>query len=345
MTSRTRRGAVVLAAALAAAAAVLVSATAYGVPAADAGWSAAPAPGGGSRPSAGGRAYFYLEGRPGSVLEDTVAVTNPGDRPRTVELRGADAYNTHAGAFAVRETGRSTGVGAWVALASTQVKVPPRTRAEVPFTVTVPPDAVPGDHPGAVVVTGGGRESGVRIHLRVTGPTLSALSVEDVSVAETGSGAEIHYALVNRGNTALSPRIAVRADGLFGDEVLQRDARALPMELLPGQRVRLTEKWPGAPWLDSVQVALTATAAGGAHGSATASYTAFPWAAAGFLLLGGGLAAAAAGGTYVRRRRRRASRASGAEQAGAGDGDGADDGGHEAGCERTLADTGSGAAR
>ncbi|MEU6078926.1 LPXTG cell wall anchor domain-containing protein [Streptomyces sp. NPDC047108] len=302
-------------------------------------WSAAPASGGGSRPSTGGRPYFYLEGRPGTVLEDTVTVTNSGPHARIVRLRGADGYTGDAGAFAVRGPGRSTASGSWVTLASAKVKVPPRTRADIPFTVTVPPDAVPGDHPAAIVATGGGRDAGVRLHLRVTGPTLAALSVEDVSVVRTGGGAEIHYALVNRGNTALAPRLAVRADGLFGGGTLRRAARDLPVELLPGARVRLTEQWPGAPRLDTADVTLTATAAGGARATATASYSPFPWAASAAALLG--LLAAGAGGWYLRRRRRsRAGPASGGARREEGR-----EGPHEAPGARELADAGSGAAR
>ncbi|WP_064457008.1 COG1470 family protein [Streptomyces hygroscopicus] len=218
-------------------------------------WSAAPAAGGGSTPGAGDRPYIYLEGGPGAVLQDKLSVTNRGERPRTVRLRTAD--------------------GVRVALAEPRVTVPPRTRADIPFTVTVPSDAVPGERPGTVTVSSGGREVAVRLRLRISGPTLSALSVEDVTIQGRGDGAAIRYALVNRGNTVLTPRLAVRADGLFG-QVLRRDPRTLPVELPPGERVRLTESWPHPPALDSVDVRLTVTAGGGAHATATAGYTAVP---------------------------------------------------------------------
>ncbi|WP_328910544.1 DUF916 domain-containing protein [Streptomyces sp. NBC_00234] len=261
------------------------------------GWSAGPT-GGGARPSDGGRPYFYLEGAPGTVLEDRLSVANPGRTEITVRLRGADAYNTEGGGFAVRGAKRSTGTGSWLRLASREVTVPPRTRAEVPFAVTVPPGATPGDHPGAVLAVSGGREVGVRVHLRVSGPTLAALTVEDVSL----SGRTIRYALVNRGNAALVPRLAVTADGLTG-AFPRRQARTLPLELLPGQRVELTEPWPDAPALDRVTVRLSVTAAGGARGEASAAAVYVPWAP----LTGGALAvlAAAGAGAYAWRRRGR----------------------------------------
>lgn len=265
-------------------------------------WTAQPAASGPGRGE--GRPYFYLEGLPGSVLEDRLSVTNPGAEPVTVRLRGADAYNTGGGGFAVRGAHGSTGTGAWLRTASTEVTVPGRTRADVPVSFTVPEDARPGDHPGAIVAEGGGRSVGVRVQLRVGGPTLAALTVEDVTV----SGGNIHYTLVNRGNAVLVPRLSVSADGVFG-AVLRRGARTLPVELLPGQRARLTEPWRDTPALDSVTVRLRATAAGGAHGEATASAAFVPWApvTGGALLLLG----AAAAGVYGLRRRREARRGTG----------------------------------
>ncbi|MYT27211.1 hypothetical protein GTW69_44315 [Streptomyces sp. SID7760] len=185
------------------------------------------------------------------------------------------------------------------------MRIPPRTRAVVPFTVTLPPASPPGDHPAAVIASEDGREAGVRIHLRVGGPTLAALTVEDVSVRGEGARAVVAYTLVNRGNVALVPELALRAEGLFG-EVPGRAARPLPVELLPGQRVSLTEPWPGAPVLDAVDLTLTVTAPGAAPATARASAWFAPWGIAariGAWLLGlGGVGLAAL--LLVRKRRR-----------------------------------------
>ncbi|MEU4998429.1 DUF916 domain-containing protein [Streptomyces sp. NPDC021622] len=257
-------------------------------------WSVAPSAGGGTRPAKDGRPYFYVEGTPGSVLEDTVTVTNPGSKPRTIELTGADADNTRGGAFSL-DRGKPTDTGSWITFARRKVKVPPRTRAEVPFSVSVPEGAIPGDHPGAIVARGGGRDAGVRVHLRVSGPTLSALTVEKVKA----EGSRITYDIVNRGNTVLTPKLAIRAEGLFGT-LLDRPARPLPIELLPGRRVTLTEPWKDAPSLDSAEVTLTVTAASDARDEASASVRFVPWGwVAGAALLG----AAGAAFWFVRRRR------------------------------------------
>ncbi|WP_329331154.1 hypothetical protein OIU81_22275 [Streptomyces sp. NBC_01454] len=191
------------------------------------GWSAAPAPGAGAAPGAPDRPFFYLEGAPGTVLADRLSLSNPTGRTVAVRLRGS-----------------GSGAGAWLTLASKEVRIPPHTRAGVPFTVTVPRDAAPGDRSGTLFATGVGKGTGagrratVPLHLRVTGPVLFALTVEKVSVRRAGGAALIRYTLVNRGTTALRPRIGVRADGLFGP-LLRRAARTQPSALAPGRALDL----------------------------------------------------------------------------------------------------------
>ncbi|MFI1657691.1 hypothetical protein ACH4ZU_22645 [Streptomyces sp. NPDC020472] len=231
-------------------------------------WTAGPA---------AGRPYAYLEGPAGSVLQDTLSVTNPGTAPLTVRL---------------------TGQGAPVSFAAGTVRVPARTRADVPFAVTVTADTPPGEHRGTVRASAAGREVRVDLRLRVSGPHLAALTVEDIHL--DGATGDLRYTLVNRGTTVLAPRLAVRAEGLLGT-VLDRPDRPLPLTLRPGERATRTDPWPDPPALDSVTVRLTATAPGAAPATARAgaAFASGPalTAAAGLLL------AAAAGAGYAARRR------------------------------------------
>ncbi|AOR33887.1 hypothetical protein BFF78_25040 [Streptomyces fodineus] len=247
------------------------AASASAASAAPAGWSVAPA--GGGRPS------FYAEGTPGTVLQDTVSVTNPGRAPVVVRLSGAGLRTAFAGK------------------AQQGIRVPARTRAEVPFTVTVPDGAAPGDRSGALVARDTrGRTVTVPIRLRVGGPALAALTVEHLAV----HAERITYELVNRGTTVLVPRLAVRADGVFG-RVLDRAPRTLPVHLRPGARLKLAEPWSDRPALDAVDVRLTVTAPGGAHDTATTSARFVPW---GAVAGTGGAALAGTGALLIARRRR-----------------------------------------
>ncbi|MFD4760239.1 WxL protein peptidoglycan domain-containing protein [Streptomyces sp. NPDC058439] len=286
-------------------------------------WSVYPA-----TAQAGQRPYFYLSADPGATLDDKVTVTNKTDRPQTFRLYAADAYNTaRDGGFAVRaQNEKQRSVGAWARTDRDRVTVRPHGSVTVPLTIAVPEDAEPGDHPGALValderidpadagaVAVGIRKAvGARIYLRVNGPTMPALSVDDVRVEHSqplvpGTGksrAVISYTLHNRGNVTLNPKVALRAEGLFGRTLLARDLKKIPSELLPRQRVRLTEQWAGAPQLEWGEIKVTASARD-TRESAAASYFALPWLVAGVLLVivGGGA------GMWIRARRSRTRRA------------------------------------
>ncbi|MFI7336670.1 WxL protein peptidoglycan domain-containing protein [Streptomyces sp. NPDC050085] len=272
----------------------------------------------------GQRPYFFLMADPGSTVTDKVVVANKSASALTFRLYAADAYNTvRDGGFAVRGPAeKQTGIGAWTTTKQPRITVPAHSARTVPFTLTVPAGAEPGDHPGALValdertqraadsLSVGVRQAvGARIYLRVNGPTVTGLSVEDVRITHsqplvpgTGSSlAVISYTLRNRGNVTLNPRVNLKATGLFGRTLLSRDLRALPTELLPHQKVRLSERWAKAPQADWGDVTLTATARD-TEESGSASYFALPWLVASVL---GAVVVAAVAWVLVRRRRRR----------------------------------------
>jgi WxL interacting protein linking bacterial and host surfaces len=245
------------------------------------------------------RPYFYLSADPGTTVEDKVVVANKTGEPLTFRLYAADAYNTaRDGGFAVRTVAeKQRGVGAWARPARSRVTVPAHGKVTVPFTLRVPEGAEPGDHPGALVALderidegdgslalGVQRAVAARVYLRVGGPTLPAIAVEDVRVTHHqplvpglgDSTATISYTLRNTGNVTLNPKVELRAKGLFGRTLLARDLSRIPTELLPRQRVHLTEPWPGAPQLDWGDVTLTASAQD-TRESGSASFFALPW--------------------------------------------------------------------
>ena len=268
------------------------------------------------------RPYFYLSADPGTTVEDKVTVANKTGRPLTFRLYAADAYNTvRDGGFAVRTLDeKQRGVGAWARPAKSRVTVPPHKSVTVPFTLRVPEGAEPGDHVGALVAlderidAGDGslalgvqRAVGARIYLRVNGPAVSAIAVEKVRISHDqplvpglgDSTATISYTLHNTGNVTLDPRVEVRAQGLFGRTLLARDLTKIPSELLPGQRVQLTEPWHGAPQLDWGDITLTASAKD-TRESASVSFFALPWLMAVVLVVFGAV------GTVLAVRARRA---------------------------------------
>ncbi|WP_415949622.1 WxL protein peptidoglycan domain-containing protein [Streptomyces sp. KLOTTS4A1] len=287
-------------------------------------WSVFPASSDG-KDGAAKKPYFRMRADPGSTIKDKVTISNLAKETVTFLVYGADAYNTpRDGGFAVREKSeKQRTVGRWTRLKHTEVTIPGGEKATVPFTLTIPREATPGDHPGAIVAldkrvarakgTGFGirQAVGARVYLQVNGKRTPELDIKDVSfdyevplIPGLGDSATISYTLVNSGNTLLEPRVDLKAKGLFGRTSFRSDADRLPAELMPGQSVRVTEKWGAPPPVDWGDLQVTASDDGGelATTAATAYRTVNKVVLTLLLvLLFGGLA----GWFLVRRRRRR----------------------------------------
>ncbi|WP_033293988.1 hypothetical protein [Amycolatopsis jejuensis] len=274
------------------------------------------------------RASLGYSATPGAIVKDFVAVSNVGTTPVTVKIYASDAFNTPEGGFDLLAAGKpSVDAGAWTKPDKVSVSLAPRSVSIVPFTLTIPANAAPGDHAAGIVAaltteqTGANGQKvsveqrvGARVYLRVTGELKPRLAITGLtgSYAATPFGrgdATVSYTVRNTGNTRLSGKQRVSVSTPWGSTV---DAEQLPPipELLPGGLFKVTTTVRGllpAGWLDAavhvdpVPVAGFTDQVGPVDESVTLS--AVPWAALGVLaalLLG--LAAV----LYVRRRRRSA---------------------------------------
>ena len=185
-----------------------------------------------------------------SVIEH-ISVQNLGDREETFRLSAADGFTTSNGRFDMLASDEeSTDAGTWIAIAD-EVTVPAGESAVVPFSITVPEQAEPGDHSAGVaasVVTRRSAEEGaslgvesrvgVKVTTRVTGELAPAVSVGDVSTTYDGSWNPFRPGQVtatvevtNTGNTRLA--IGGTAAAGTGKVTFPADGEQIG-ELLPG---------------------------------------------------------------------------------------------------------------
>lgn len=275
----------------------------------------------------GGRDYFVYSLTPGETFGDTVAVSNLGDRPINFVIYPADAFNVRdeGGFTAARDGEEPTDVGSWITLKSQTYTVEPGTRIDVPFSISVPEDAEPGDHAGAILATDADRGSinvegtdpnlvvrervGARVYVRVEGPISPALRIDKLDVEHrtpsfavpffsSGGQATVSWEISNTGNTRLTPTTVLKVKGLFGRTIKTLPAEELP-ELLPGSNIVRSAVVTGLPPLEKITVELTVTA-DEVEVVGTAGYWAIPWR---FVALVVALLAAVIGWRLIRRRR------------------------------------------
>ncbi|WP_411701259.1 hypothetical protein [Conyzicola sp.] len=205
------------------------------------------------------RSEFDYTVAPGTTISDWVAVSNFSAGPATFRVYGSDAatdYDTAAftligadevssdagswttidSASTVCSDSDDAGEAACAATIGKTVTLEPGTRADIPFTVTVPADATPGDHAAGIVASfqSAATDSdgsavqveqrvGTRIYLRVEGALEPKLAVTGVvsgfdgTLNPFGSGTgRVGFDIANQGNVRVSAVPTVHLTGPFG---------------------------------------------------------------------------------------------------------------------------------
>lgn len=270
----------VIACATAIAAMFLGVPAAYAASADDITWSVTPADASGPDT----RGVIQQELDPGASTGDFFAVRNLSRTEVTFALSAADGYYTDTGRFNMLPSDReSVDAGLWIDLPDS-VTVGPNATVVVPFTTTVPDDAIPGDHAAGIAASvsstgtdAGGSEVGVesrvgfRVMTRVTGDIVPSFAVTGIDTGYDMSwnpfrpgSARTSFTVENTGNASLV--IGGTAGIGTGSAVFPAEG-APRQELLPGESraftVDISDVWPTFYVPGSIDVVPTASALGG----------------------------------------------------------------------------------
>ena len=291
------------------------------------------------------RSDYTYELLAGHQLLDQFVVKNPSTSAESFLVYGEDATNVPATggyAFQQRSQMHNTAVGLWLNIGTPHFTVPPGKEVVATFQLSIPANASPGDHVGGVVVeevkTPADQTSPVGVnvvlrrviptYVRVVGKSFPQLTIEKLSVFHQSpafpflnrSKVAVRFNLVNTGNEIVDPRsVTVSITGQLSGTIhkfivrqtgaQQSRANPLPLQMLPGATLTLTEVWSGIPPFDplSGHVSATALDPGTALSISTAASTPFwyfPWIVVLLFLL---LVAAVIAVVVIRRRRKAAS--------------------------------------
>ncbi|MEU8012205.1 hypothetical protein [Micromonospora parva] len=262
---------------------------------------------------------------PGQAVTEHLAVRNFSRTAVTFALKAADGYLTDKGRFNMLSSDRpSVDGGTWIDVQE-KVTVGPNETRVVPFTVTVPRSATPGDHPAGIAATvssAGGTVTvesrvGFRVMLRVNGSARAALAVRGLDATYSpswnpfaGGTVRVRYSVENDGNVWVSGTSRVAMSDLLGRS--SHDATSAVEELLPGGnrsvRTRADGVWAVGRLRTTVTTSPTLLGDGQAGvdlrpASATVTTWVVPWAQLALLALLVGLLLGLRAAARHRRRR------------------------------------------
>ncbi|MEV4103369.1 hypothetical protein AB0J42_24185 [Nonomuraea sp. NPDC049649] len=236
---------------------------------ADTTWSVVPA--GADGPD--GRSVIDLELAGGQQVVEHVAVINRSTEPVDFAIDANDGYLTSKGYFDMRPSdAEPTDGGAWITVPE-KVTIAAGATSVVPVTVSIPPNATPGDHPAGVTasletVSGQVRVQnrvGVRLNIRVTGDYVAKVAVTGVRAEYVGSwnpfaagSVEVTYTVANEGNVRLVTDNQVLTSTLAGENGWNDPSAARSRELMPGGSRTYVARVPGAWPLGPIGTTVTA---------------------------------------------------------------------------------------
>ncbi|MBU0668454.1 LysM peptidoglycan-binding domain-containing protein [Patescibacteria group bacterium] len=89
----------------------------------------------------------------GQSLDESIIVNNLGNNAITVDVYGADGTNSSQGTFSLTsKSHEQKHIGTWVRFENPTVTIPAKQAITIPFTISVPDNATPGNYGGGVAV-------------------------------------------------------------------------------------------------------------------------------------------------------------------------------------------------
>lgn len=180
-----------------------------------------------------GERRIVIELAPGDSQTLSVGVANAGEMPVALRTYATNAITITNGGFGAGDEGDDpTGAAAWLDYPAATVEVAPNQVQHRDITITVPPDAIPGEHQAALIVQNvdpipiPGNEmfnqvvrKAMSVTVTVPGPVTPGFSLGEPFIERDTFAISLVVPIQNTGNVRVAPsgELVVTSDD--GDEV------------------------------------------------------------------------------------------------------------------------------
>lgn len=173
---------------------------------------------------------FLHELSPGQSVDDAVEIYNNTDNQKSVQVYATDSIVSSGGAFACEQAAEQADkTGAWIKLTTNFVTLDANSSQVVPFTISVPDNAEPGEHNACIAIqeanadpvqSGNGIalsfRSAIRVAITVPGDINKSLSITSISLKTADDKLIGSIKLDNTGNVSLDADIVAPLANAIG---------------------------------------------------------------------------------------------------------------------------------
>jgi hypothetical protein len=236
-------------------------------------------------------ALFEQTINPGDQFSTSITVTNSGSASQqfTIGVQDISGVNDGGEPLFTTSTATAYSVSSWVALGKTIITVPAGGSVAVPFTITVPANAQPGGHYGAIFVSSGatrpslngsglGYDVGALIELRIAGNATEQAEIKEFSTDKSlyqTPDVTFTASVANEGNVLLQPRGPIDITNMFGQKVGTVILNDQGASIFPGAQRSFTATWSGGGFAFGQFSAVTTLNYGDAENMTVSASTSF----------------------------------------------------------------------
>lgn len=181
------------------------------------------------------KSIFIKTLEPGQKNDDAVVVVNNSSDTKTILVYATDSTPSSGGAFACAQAlETATHAGTWIALAQNSVDVPANSTVTVPFSITVPNNAEPGEQNGCIVLqekkdptiqsgVGLSFRTAIRVAILVSGDIEKSVETTSIAISHERGKIILSPKVKNTGNVSIDADVTAYIKTVFGAVAASQD--------------------------------------------------------------------------------------------------------------------------
>lgn len=212
------------------------------------------------------RSSFAFNATTQRDFNDAVVVANASSESKNVQVYFVDGTVSADGTFACGlQKDTKDDVASWSTPATTELHIKPVATSEVPFNISVPAAAEPGEHNGCIVaqeiLSPASKQTfsyrmAIRVSITVPGELKQEMRATDMHIEEDKGKILLKAVLNNTGNISLKANLSATVADAFGK---RSEIKISQQTVVRGSKVYLSQEVPRPFWGGNFEVRLHGT--------------------------------------------------------------------------------------